>query len=241
MTPNIVQLEYAASQSFATRNARRAFKYLLILAILSGLCVGASFLALTENILAGILHAIVFTITIVVAVYGGVALMSFQGASTRGGYGARFVLDLLALAGLAIIGVAPLVYPLVRTGSGNVKTMALLALGSAYVLLAGTTVRHLMLYRVLAGACREIGRAGMARQLVALGWCKVIYEGLWLGCCAAALVLVGVNVLTANSGSLDDVVIYFAVASAYGAMGFGAIWVWMIVAHAQLFVLARKS
>lgn len=241
MSAHVQPLEYATTYPILDGQARRVFGQLLALSILSGLCVGVCFLAIMWGIVGSILHVGVFAVTIGLAISTG---MGVNGLSSIGEQGrpARMMLDLLAGIGLAGIGVAPVVYYAME-GTGaiqGVETLGAGALGIAYGLLAATTWRHRMLYRHLAELCRNSGHPSMATRLSRLGWGKTVYEGLWLGCCSMTLLLVGAHGVTRSSG-FQDVALFFAFASLFGVMGFGGIWIWMIVVHAVLYRLARPE
>ena len=233
-----IALEYAVADSSLSPEARPLLRGMLWLAILSGLCVVAAFYALSGTLLSLVLHLGVFTATIFIALRVGAEMRLLFPRSEDPGATTRLTLDLLALIGLTSIGLAPIGYQLIeqfRLYSTN--QVGALLLGLAYALLAASTVRHLMLYRLLANSCRQINRFRMAKWLVALGWVKMIYEALWLGSCAAALVLIGAR------GALDseDLAVFFAFAALFTTLGFSVVWIWMIVAHAQLLRLTRPS
>ena len=230
-------LQYAMPETLGSVDARAAFRMQLIVAILSGLCVGSCFLSLSENVAAFGLQIILFAVTIVLAIRGGILLTKLAPIAGDTGSMIRVLLDLLATAGLAIVGVAPMVYGIDKAFSERIGAGAL---GLAAILLAGTTSRHVMLYRLLANICRQINRTGMARQLIVLGWFKAIYEFIWLGCCAVALMFIAAKDTLAGSDA-EGVAFFCAFAALFGAMGFGAIWIWMMVAHALLLRLAKTK
>lgn len=234
----VVTLNYAVADRLLGEESRPAFRWMLWLAILSGLCVGAAFFTLSGEIFAAGLHIVVFAVTIAIAVTAGVSLDRNAGDSASGQPALRRTLDLLALCGLVIVALAPVGYHLlINHESETLGQGAAVVLGLAYALMAGTTYRHLLLYRQLANMCLQISRFSMARGLVALGWVKMIYEALWLGCCAVALLLIGSNL----HNQADDLAIFIAFAALFGSMGFGAVWIWMIVTHALLLRLAGKE
>jgi hypothetical protein len=232
-----VQLEYAAPRPVLGQEYRSLFRQHLVLAILSGLCVGVCFLSLQAEPIFLPLHLAIFVATIVLAVKTGRSLQVLSGSAAIT-FNVRFLMDVGALLGLAIIAVAPL--GLLVDAEGALKSTGVSCIGLAYGLLAAGSVRHIILYRTLAGIARETSHFRMAKWLKALGYVKTVYEGIWLGCCATTLFLIAFN----DSVSLkisDDVLVGFALASLFGAMGFTAIWIWMVVAHALLLRLARTS
>jgi hypothetical protein len=233
----VMALEYAHPQMLDGAAARKALGWMLMLAILSGLCVAVCFLSFTETFVAWVIHTLIFGVTIAVGFKSGKALMQMIPSVDDPTRTARTALDATALLGIAGIGVSPWVYFLTQSTSLNDAKFGAL-LGVAYLLLAVTSCRHVMLYRLLAGMCRQINRYKLAQSLTVLGWFKAIYESAWLGCCALGLlVMVGSKLGVGPSG--DDVTIFFAMSALAGILGFAFIWIWMIVAHAQLYRLAK--
>ena len=233
----VMTLEYSHPQTLGSPAARAAFGWMVVLSILSGLCVAVCFLSFTETVVAWVIHTLVFAATIAVAIKSGASFMQLIPASDDPGRALRLSLDVVALAGVAAIGVSPWVYSFLHANSLNDSSFAGL-LGVAYLLLTVTTWRHVMFYRLLAGVCRGISRDRVARGLVALGWFKAIYEFLWLGSCAMTM-LVTVGKSSPMFEGAGEFVIYFAVGALFGILGYGVIWMWMIVAHAQLYRLGR--
>jgi len=244
MSENVISLDYAIAQSLGGAEARRAFRLLLIVAILSGLCVGVCFLSLAAGVVGAVIHVAVFTATIIVAIKGGRAMMAVVTEDNRKIDSAQLVLDLLAAVGLVIIGIAPVVYHLCETW--NVRLEDSFAAGSialAYGLLAGTTYRHLLFHRSIAEYCRQNSHYPMAKAVSILGWVKMIYEGIWLSLCAIGLLSFALRELN-NSGGLylgENVAVLCAYGAFLGAMGFAVIWIWMIIVHANLMRLTRKN
>lgn len=244
MSTPVLTLEYATAHPILDGHARRAFGELLLLSILSGLCVGVCFLAMLWGMFGAILQLGVFAVTIVLAVRNGMSLSRLPSVEDAG-HGIRRILDSVAGVGLVGIGLAGLVYYLLEGSSMQgvesfVESFGAGLLGIAYGLLAVTTWRHVILYRFLADLCRASNHPSMATRLSRLGWGKMIYEGLWLACCSITLLLLAAHSVTHASG-FQDVALFFAFASLFGAMGFGGIWIWMIVVHAVLFRLARPN
>lgn len=234
--PDVVTLNYATAGELLTADARPALRGMLVLSILSGLCVAAAFFALSGGLFASVVHIGVFAATITIAVRSGGQLAELTGGdrTTR----IRLTLDIIALAGLIVIGLAPIGYLfLISRDSNDVAPWAVSLLGVAYALLAGTTYRHLLLYRVLAGLCVQINNMKTAKSLIVLGWVKMIYEAIWLGSCATALLLVATNAMR----SYEGVMLNIALVALIATLGFGGLWIWMIVAHALLLRLAGRK
>jgi hypothetical protein len=210
---------------------------MLVLSVLSGLCVASCFLTFTETLIAAIVHLAVFTATIVWALMAGTSLFQLIPPNDDPGRTRRVVMDFAALAGIGIIGIAPL-FVFSKGASATTNLVATSSLAAAYFLMTITTVRHVMLYRLLAGVCRTINRYRMARALLVLGWVKAIYEFLWLGSCAGALMLIAGKELDMPS-SATEMAVGFALAALFGVAGFALVWIWMIVTHALLLRVAR--
>jgi hypothetical protein len=242
VTATVLPLSYATAQTLKSAQVYSTFRLLLILAILSGLCVGVCFITLWGDMEAPVVipHLAVFGATLFIAMRGGLRLAQSRDLPDDPSRVVRTVLDCLAGAGLVMIGVAPSVYMLAQNYGIQLDETASAGLGVAYLLLGATTARHVMLYRFLARVCRQVNRHGMAKSLVTLGWVKAIYEGLWLICCAAALLLIAAEDSAANlSIDAGDYAIFFAVAGLFGAMGFAGVWIWMVISHALLMRLAK--
>src|SRR4051794_6769413 len=77
-------LEYAGTGTIGIPQARSACVLMLIVAILSGLCVGACFLSFSDNVAAHFLHTIIFIVTIVLAIQSG-RLLARVGPEQTGG------------------------------------------------------------------------------------------------------------------------------------------------------------
>jgi hypothetical protein len=222
-------IEYATSQEMdpATRSAARQMVWL---AILSGLCVGVCFLAMMSP-WGGVLHTVLFAATITLAVRCGGASRGVVPPDRN-----RTALDALALVGLAIIGLLPAAQfalqgmTLNRGEYRDVEKLGFAVVSLAFLLLAATTFRHWMLYHAIAAFCRSAGLRRLGGSMLALGVVKAIYEGVWLGCCFAAPLLLSVSKGGVND--LEGYAIWLAFGALFGCMGFGAVWVWMIVNHA---------
>lgn len=241
MSSPVLPLEYASSPQLIDPNARRVFREMLFLSILSGLCVGVCFLTFTGGLVGALLHLVIFGMTIALAVRAGMDLTALSLAGS-GSQRVRVVLDGLAGLGLVGVGLAPLVYYVGESQNLMViETYGVAALGVCYGLLAATTARHVMLYRLLADVCLRADHPHISTRLIRLGWFKAIYEGLWLTCCAIALLCLGAaNALQGPSG-FQDMAMWCAFAALFGAMGFGAVWVWMIIVHALLLATTRQG
>jgi hypothetical protein len=234
----VMTLEYAHPQSLGSIAARTAFRRMLFLTILSGCCVASCFLVFTETVLGTSVQALVFAITIAMALASGKALLRSVPASDDPGRVPRTALDCVSLVGLAMIAVVPLGYEITKSQALHEWDAPFAGLiGIAYALMTVSTARHVMLYRLLAGLCRAVNHTRMARSLILLGWFKAIYEFLWLGCCAAALLLAAARDVVSND--VGNTVVFFAVGALFGLAGYAIIWIWMIVAHAQLLRVAR--
>jgi hypothetical protein len=222
MTAPVLTLDYAGALSLNSPQAHRASKLMFVVSILSGLCVGVCFLSFSENLAAQLLHLAIFAMTIVFAVLAGIALSKVDDTPNRR---LRVLLDSLAGFGLVVIGVAPLAF---RAGMRD--DPAPIILGFAYLLLAGSAPRHIMLYRALAAMCRQVDREKIAKAMITLGWFKTIYEGIWLGSCAGALCL-------ANGSS--DLCVYLAVVAFVGCLGFAGVWILMMVLHGKFMSVTK--
>jgi hypothetical protein len=200
-----------------------AARWLVAVAVLSGLCVAVCFAAMAWGTVGAALHVLVFAATLATAVRAAVLMAA---AGWRDRY--RTALDLIAGVGLLGVGVAPV---LGWVSMFSRERVAAVALGLAFALMAGTTARHVALYRALA-EWAAAARTTLATGLVRLGYAKAVYEGLWLSCCAAALLGFGTEA--------RDPGIVLAVAAFVGCLGYGAIWTWMIVAHVRLAGVLRR-
>src|SRR3954452_1343328 len=110
MTAPVLTLDYAHPQSLGNIDGQIALRRLLILTILSGLCVGSCFLTFTESPIALVIHGVIFTATIVMALRAGLKLTQVMPAADDPSRTRRMVLDVIALAGIAVTGVAPFAY-----------------------------------------------------------------------------------------------------------------------------------
>lgn len=223
-TPVIPVMEYA-TQGGETLDprAKAVARPMMVAAVGSGLCVAVCFLGFAEDARLAwvVLHPAIFLTTLGAGVLAGMRL--------RDGVGARMICDLVA--GVEVLGLAlvPVGFFLISGDLFDDDTSAWL-LGACYLLMAATTLRHLLLYRQLAAWARQGHWFGLARSLVALGWTKMIFEGLWLGCCSATLMLASVD----PSGPVEEIIIFLALSSFFGCFVYAAIWIWMMIAHAMV-------
>lgn len=233
MAEPVLTLDYSTADTLGIPEARAAFRLMLIVACLSGLCVGACFLAIRLSLEGCIVHAVVFAATIVVAIKAGRQWTKIAPERNT----LQLALDALALCGLIMIAITPTLFAFLKSNNRD-EQIGVGVLGVAYALLALTTSRHVMLYRSLATRCRQINRIRMARGLIVLGWFKAVYEFVWLGCCASALLITAMtHYLGVSDGG--DVALIFAFGALFGVMGFAGVWVWMIGVHTQLLRLAK--
>jgi hypothetical protein len=227
-----VVLEYAGgfgSGSPLDPRCGEAARALVPVAVCSGLCVAVCFAPMAFEMPGAVLHLIVFAATIALAVRAGAKV---RAAVERGG--AMLALDSVAAIGLTAIGVAPVV----GLSQSIDKEPGAVLLGLAFLAMAFTTARHVMLYRVLArwsAAASPTGYRPAGRGLKVLGWVKAWYEGLWLTCCGGALLLLGGRSLGSSTGSdLEAAAVPLAILAFCGCLGYVGVWIWMIIAHARL-------
>lgn len=223
--PRVLQYDSHASEPARYASAAAPMFWL---AICSGLCVGVCFLGLRGGLAAAALHLIVFAMTLALAVVAQLRLSAAGAPADR-----RVTYDAIAGAGLVGVGLAALGPEFV--GGGRLNDGATALLGLAFLLMGATTVRHVILYRMLADDCDGIARAALGRNLRMLGRVKAVYEGLWLGCCGATLL-----VTSSQDFMPRDVILPLAVASLFGSFGFALIWLWMIAAHATFYAATRR-
>lgn len=227
MSLPVQTLEYATARALDNPEARAAFRNAFYLSILSGLCVGVCFLVLADFPLGWAIHTVVFAVTLWVAVRCGVKLRSLHLSDPW--VAPRTVLDSLAGAGLVIIGLVPTGRLAMEFAGASPGSGSAAIIGLAYLLLAATTIRHVFLYNYLAAVCRDANRPSLARGLVILGWFKAVYELIWLGMCAGALIL-----LSLGTRPFEDVAISLAFGAFFATLGFGGVWIWMMICHGLL-------
>jgi len=230
-------LEYARPMTLNSIEGYIAFRRMLFLSILSGACVGSCFLTFSGGYIGAGIQLVIFGLTLFAAVGAGKALMlAVPDDSSRF---RRMMLDVTALLALLIIGTAPMVLQVALHHDFSTNEPAAPGvIGIAFLLLAISTPRHAMLYRILASLCRSVNRYAMAKALTTLGWFKTFYEMLWLGSCATTLFLIAGKDVLPNE--ITNATIFFAVVSLAGVLGFGILWICMIVAHTQLLRIATK-
>jgi hypothetical protein len=238
MTANALTLEYAQPQTLDNAEAKAAFRQLLLVSILSGLCVASCFVTFTATIIAAVIHVLIFTATILLAIRGGKSIFRMMSSDDDPSRTWRTIFDILALVGVAMIGAAPVVYHVGMAYQVKNGEAFAAALGVAYLLMAATTARHVMLYRLLATMCRGTNRRGFAGGLVALGWIKAVYEFLWLGSCGTALLLAAGRDMGLPR-EMGDSAVFFGFVGLVGVAGYAILWIWMMVVHAHLARLAR--
>ncbi len=230
-TPALV-IEYASSENIASIDPGlvAASKPMLWTAILSGLCVASCFVTFTQHPVATMLHVIIY---VAILAAGGLAGSRFRPA----GVGARTMLDLVASIGLVGIMLAPVFAPLFMTGHLGAKG-GLIMLGICFLLMAATTARHVMLYRAVSQMLLRVGRRGLSRSFLVMGWVKTIYEGIWLMCCALPLMMIDRNL---PGRGTEEFAIFLALGALFGCGGFGLIWIWMIISHSMLLAAVKKQ
>lgn len=223
-TPVVPVIEYATSDGGALASRAKAVAGpMMFAAVGSGFCVGVCFLGFAEeaHLAWVVLHPAIFLTTLGAGVIAGMRL--------RDGVGVRMICDLVA--GVGLLGLA-LVPPTYFLASGEIfdDDVRIWLLGACYLLMAATTLRHLLLYRQLAAWARQGHWFGLARSFLGLGWTKTIFEGVWLGCCAATLMLATLD----GSGAGEEAIVFLALSSFFGCFVYAAIWIWMMIAHAML-------
>lgn len=216
-------LDYARPATHAGAidpRCRAAAGLMVWLAVLSGFCVAVCFAAMAWGTFGAVLHFGVFGTTLFVAIRTGILLHQAGVLSPT-----QRLLDMAAACGLILIGIAPGM--LVFGDRATWERLAPLGLGAAYLMLAGTAFRHVSVYRLLRDWAAATGHARSGGWLLGLGYTKAVYETLWLGCCAGALFSMGFKLG-------DDPTIFLAIGAFIGCLGYGLIWIWMIVDHARL-------
>ena len=220
-----LEMEYFGPRTSADPLRREVASAFVPLSVLSGLCVGVAWLALlTENAL-GLLCVVVFGITIWQGIAVGVRLRRAKVWLGRVAF-----LDLIALIGLAVVALAPIGYSLYESSVDwkRLGEAGLASLGLAYLAMGLTSVRHIWMYAELSQWAEDLFHRRLARSLQMLGYIKAIYETLWLGLCCA------VPLLAAATDLAGGGVIYLAIGAAVGCIGYGLIWIWMMIVHIRL-------
>ena len=231
----LVALDYSrgSTDAIVLDSIRTALLPLLLVAILSGLCVGSCFLTMTNDPIWIVLHMLIYAATLGLAVLAGVRMAKSGIAGGR-----RAAMDTIAGVSLIVVALAPAGDRWGRELGLN-DTFGGIVLGTAFLLMSLTSYRHLLLYRLLAGPCRDAGYPRTAKWMTFLGWTKVLYETIWLLCCAVPLLLIG-NPLGNNSHGLDDSAFYLLLAAFFGCFGYAAIWMLMIILHARALLLSSR-
>jgi len=227
MNGNEIQtIEYARPGedyiSVVDEHLRRAAMLMFWVSVLSGLCVGSGFLVIAYAPGFAILHAIIYGITIVLALLAGRSMAMTQNKVISAKSSQRFILDVLALCGLMIVGIAPLFF---YRNSNNISGTSALCI--AFGLMAGTTYRHYILYNAIGRSCRQLRLFSIANSMTALGGVKFIYELIWLGCCALTLLSLAMKSFVIQA----EFLIVLAYPAFFGCIFFMIIWIWMIIAH----------
>lgn len=231
-------LDYAVAGTTPLGDAAPAMRQLLWLSVLSGLCVGTCWVLLWAKFAwpALVLHVSVYAATLTLAVRAGGRLNRLDAVFPQLRSRTRVAFDTAAGLGLVFIGMAPV---FIDFDSAN-ENVGLALVAVAFGLMALTTYRHLLLYRALARGFSPIGYRGLSGSLVALGWVKMIYEGIWLTCCAVPPALVLAEQATPRQ-NFDDAAVFIAFGALFGCMGFVGVWVAMIAAHARAAVVAGRA
>lgn len=212
-------LEYASARTVGSVDPAMlpVSRYTFGTAVLSGPAVGSCFLLFMEEAWTILPHLGVYILLLYFCVRAGMALRALAAPAWW------MICDGAAAAGLVGIGVSPLVY----YGAGeNPSKWMITALAGCYLLLAVSAWRAAPFYRRLAAWTRPYARRLAAVQ-VALGWLKALYETVWLGCCATLLFGVAIEHRLPDSDLLTGV----AFTALFGTLGFGAVWLAMMVIH----------
>lgn len=222
-TPVIPVMEYATTGATSVDpRARAVAGPMMLAAVGSGLCVAVCFAGFAENIrtLWTVAHPTLFLITLAAGIVAGMRM--------RDGVAPRMLFDCIAGVGILGLALVPLGWWVLESHSIE-PDVGFGALGVCYLLLAGTTVRHVLMYRLLANWASQANWRGLARSLIALGWTKTIFEALWLGCCATTSLL-----LAYDSAGSAEIAVLFAFGSLFGCFGYAVVWLWMLITHAIL-------
>jgi hypothetical protein len=215
---------------------------LLISSIFAGLCPASCLLLLsTENIVGAIAMSVAFGTCAVFAAKGEAQrrrIVGVQVSSMRLS-GSPLLPDIFAGVGLTLVNLAGYVYAIHEmtrqafTSRQNVEAVGMVLVGTGFFLLCVTAWRAVPSWRAHADIARLIGGKRLGKFLRFLGWTKAIYETLWLFCCWAPFVAMGVR-------PLEEMAVGLAIGALFGLIGFGVIWILMIIAHATLLVQIRK-
>ncbi len=224
-----IVIEYASSESGAAIDPGlvSAATPMLWTAILSGGCVAVCFGSFGQVPMMSVLHLFIYAAILIIATIAGKRFFV-------PGAGLRTALDLVACMGLIGIMFAPLLAPVFQEQNEN---RGIMPLGVCFLLMAITTTRHLLLYRSIAGVLQLADRRGLARSFLVMGWVKMIYEGLWLMCCALPLMMYQDR----SMGREEDVAVFLAFGALFGCFGFGLIWIWMIISHTMLVATVKRQ
>lgn len=225
-------IEYASTVESNLTLLLAVAQRLMVLSILSGLCVAVCFApAIAGPLLGGAAHFFIFALTIALAIWTGRGLQRLTGESL---YSRRTIADGVALLGLTLFSIVPLlVY-----GDYNERLLGSYAT-VVFGCLASTAWRHVLLYRLLAQHSLAHGLRGSAKSLRALGGFKTVYESLWLGCCFFGAFMISGFGEQFVSSSMKDAAILPLFGAMFGCVGFGGVWLWMMLAHG-LWISALK-
>lgn len=225
-TAEAAPLSYAGALATIAPIQVKAARWLLALAVLSGLCVPS--LAFSFTPIGQFANLLIFLSTLTVGLRTGILIRRHQ-AIPR----ALTLLDGSAAIALLTMSVAPFLRGQPSDNTDADLRIAMLPIGIAFALFALSTHRHRLLYSLLSGWSEAANRPRAAKGLRLLGNIKMVYEALWLLCCAAAALLLSLR----NDGSA----VTLASLALFGCAGYGIIWLWMILAHAFLAARLRKA
>ncbi len=221
----------------------RAAKWMIWLAVFSGFCVFLSLAYLggpdrSGFIAARVLHFLVFAVTLFIGVRSGILLQAAAMAVGDPSRRPRMILDAVAGVGLILLAAAP--FGLLQRDNA-LPGVALAGIG--FLAMATVTIRHLMLYRLLSDLALAVTAPRLKRSLLAMGWMKTIYEGLWLMCCGLPLMAVALDKshFKIAGNFAGEWIIFILIAAFFGCFGYAAIWVWMIVNHSLLLRAFKRA
>lgn len=224
------------------RNARKMAGTLVASSVFAGLCPASClFVLASEHLVGAMSMTIAFGACAVLAAVGERARRQIKDVpAMSGSHGSPIVADLVAAFGLALVNLAGYLFAVrqMRMYIGYSQSYEILGaatVGLGFFLLCVTAWRALPTWKAHADIAHLLHRKGLRKLLNALGYTKAIYETLWLACCWMPFALVGLG----REG--EGLAIPLAVAAAFGLIGFGVIWILMIVAHAVLLVQINRQ
>lgn len=231
-----VTLEYATATASDDPQLALYARQSTFLAVMSGLCIAVCFLPMMRFPGGRVIHPVIFAGTIFVAVRCGATMTLAADRWPALRSSVRTIFDILALAGLVVIAVAPIFV----TFNDDPAAWQIAAAGAAYLMMALTAYRHVLLYRGLSRICAELNWRGLARSFVSLGYFKFVYETLWLLCCGLPLLAWGISESKLlGEIHIPDAMVFLAFGAFFGCIGYAGIWIWMIIAHARMISLTR--